>query len=248
MDNETTWPSDVLEYIEHHHDLFQAWELIKCGVRNLTVNVPQYDVAIYGLRDILKKYSLHGYHCTRLIESEAQCIMSNGLQLPNERLLHDRIRQIEQSGVIDPKIADRLRKEKQATEIYRTDMIWFCFYPPRLAGQRGIERFFRNWGGEALYNSHEDDALTGPVLKGLGTPCLFEVKVPIVDLAIPSWLEDKIIRRFLMKRGLETNECVDHDGRATRPIMAQNIIRLIQFPNPDFVKLTGCDTWSPTLA
>jgi hypothetical protein len=214
LDSETTWPYDVLNFLERHKDLFLAWEC-KARDQNLPVNVfvQKYESAVLGLREILDNHFLHGYHCTRLTELEVLWIKANGLQPPNEGVLRNRIQILEEARIIEPHIAERLRKENQAADGNRTGRIWFCFYPPRLAGQRGIESFFRSWGGEALYNSHEDDRVTGPILSSLGTPRLIEAVVPIIDLAVHSWLEDKIIRRFLINRGLQTNECVNFDGR-----------------------------------
>jgi len=126
-------------------------------------------------------------------------------------------------------------------------MISFCFYPPYKAGQGGIERLFRSWGGEALYNSHEDDPVIGPILNGIGTPCIIEAYVPIISLRCHDSLEDKVIRRYLVNRGLETVEPLDHEGKAEQPIPSQNISRIIPFPESDFIRLTRCDAWGPQL-
>ncbi len=126
-------------------------------------------------------------------------------------------------------------------------MIWFCFFPPKLAGQRGSERLFRSWGGEALYSSHEDDPTTGPILRSIGVPCLIEADVPITSLEVHSFLDVKIIRQFLVNRGLETQEPVHHEDRAKHPIPAYNIRRVIRFSDQVFSTLTNCDQWTPPL-
>jgi hypothetical protein len=249
LDIEATWPPELLDFLERHHDLFLAWESRNSRNDNVPVSVfvREYERAVCGLREILDDHLLHGYHCTRITESEIHRIKANGLHPPNAAILSNRIQMLQEAGTIEPYIADRLRNENQAADGNRAGMIWFCFYPPYLAGQRGIERLFRSWGGEALYNSHEDDLETGPILKSLGTPCLVEARVSISDLAVHSWLEDKVVRRFLINRGLKTNECINFDGRAIRPVSAQHITRIIKYPEADFIKLTGCDTWSPIL-
>ena len=40
---------------------------------------------------------------------------------------------------------------------------------------------------------------------------------------------------------------LDHSDYATEPILAKNIRRMIQFPDPDFLALTDCDEWKPPL-
>ena len=190
---------------------------------------------------------LHGYHCTRLTEPEIQNIMLNGMQLPNKQMLDRRIQSIQGAGLIESYIATRLKNENQAICSNRAEMIWFCFYRPYIAGQSGIQRLFRSWGGEALYNSHEKDPQTGPILKSIGTPCLIEANVPIADLGVHSTLCEKVARLFLIKRGLKKKKCVDHDDKANSPILSRNIKRIIQYPDPDFIALTHCNKWSPPL-
>ena len=125
-------------------------------------------------------------------------------------------------------------------------MLWFCFFEPKIAGEDGIERFFRSWGGEALYNSHERDPETGPVLKRIGTPCIVEAEVPISSLS-KSWLTEKMARIFLKKRGLITRECCDFESYADTEIPPETIRKVIKFPEPEFLRLTDCENWDTPL-
>ena len=112
-----------------------------------------------------------------------------------------------------------------------------------MAGEGGIGRFFRHWGGEALYNSHEEDQITSPVLSRIGTPCLVEADVPIASLKRHEGLAFKIVRRFLISRGYNTTEPIEYEGYINHPLPAKNIKRVIHFPDPDFCSLTGCSEW-----
>jgi hypothetical protein len=58
----------------------------------------------------------------------------------------------------------------------------------------------------------------------------------------------KIARRYLIWNGLQSTETVDHTDCAVRPLTAANIRRIIEFPNPDFITLTGCNDWRNPLA
>jgi hypothetical protein len=248
LSDETTWPHDVVRYLTENHDLFLNWETMEAGRGPTLVCARDYDCAIYGLRDVLSKYTLHGYHCTRLHESEIEHIKLNGMQPPNVKLLHKRIRAIQELGIISQESAQHFIANNQAHESYRADMIWFCFFEPHFANQFGIERFFRSWGGEALYNSHEDDPVTGPILRQIGSPCIVEADIPIENLAIHGGLELKVVRRFLVNHGLQTREPMDHEDRANKPINSQNVKRIILFPEKDFISLTKCDEWLPILS
>jgi cytochrome oxidase assembly protein ShyY1 len=60
-------------------------------------------------------------------------------------------------------------------------------------------------------------------------------------------LEDKVARQFLVNRGFQTREPVDHEDRTTHPLPARNIRRVIRLCEPAFALLTQCDTWTPPL-
>jgi hypothetical protein len=246
LNDEKTWPAEVLAYLEHHHDVFWAWE-DRSG-RSGTVSGPQYDRALYGLRAVLNDYTLHGYHCTRLTTAEIGHIMSQGMQPPNAAMLRGRIQVLLDSAVIDAAVARRLMQTNQADEANRANRIWFCFFAPHLAGESGIGDLLGFWGGEALYNSHDRDSETGPILARIGTPCLVEADVPIASLPGPGGLDMKVARQYVIWRGFKTSEPVEHEDRAQAPIAAKSIRRIIQFPEPDFRALTGYNTWKRPLS
>lgn len=190
---------------------------------------------------------MRGYHCTRLTEAEIQTILNCGTSLPDVTLLHKRIADVVAAGMLEESVSRNLMNKNQANDSNRAGMIWFCFFPPRVAGQLGIERFFRSWGGEALYNSHEDDPFTGPALANIGIPCIIEALIHIESFPRYSGLEQRLILRFLINHGFETEESWEHEDRAKTPIPPGNIIRIIRFPDADFISLTGCSMWKSPL-
>ena len=163
-------------------------------------------------------------------------------------MLARRIDTLAEASLVARDVARRLKSENQADENNRAGMVWFCFFPPQVAGESGIERFFRHWGGEALYNSHEGDPITSPALSCIGIPCLVEADVPIALLGRHGGLAFKIVRRFLISRGYRTAEPTDHEDHIDHPLPAENVRRVIRFPDPDFYSLTGCSEWCRPLA
>jgi hypothetical protein len=237
-----SWPSDVLTYLNEYHNLFLQWELgpSRIGAGN-------FDRAILAFEEILKAYALVGWHCSRLTRAEINHIIENGMQLPSVAMLSRRIDALVEQGLLTRESAHRLISTNQADERNRAGRIWFCFFAPSIGGQRGIERFFRHWGGEALYNSHEDNPEMSQVLGVIGTPVLVEARVPIRCLGPHSWLSIKTVRRFLISRGFRTDEPMDHEDQAVQPLAASNIQRIIRFPEPEFLRLTGCHEWRDPL-
>ncbi len=207
----------------------------------------EHDRAISALSDALQPFAIRGWRCTRLTAPEAQAIVDEGLALPEEAMLARRIDRLVADGLLAVHLAGRLKARNQAGESNRVGRTWFCFFPPRIAGEGGIGRFFRHWGGEALYNSHEADPVTSPALRAIGIPALVEADVPIALLRTHTWLPEKIARRFVISRGCKTREPVHHEDCAVHPLSAGFVRRVIYFPESDFLALTGCADWDQPL-
>ena len=127
----------------------------------------------------LQPHALVGWQRTRLTDEEIAIIRAGGLSLPNADMLHMRIDRVVGAGQLDPGVAASLQARNQADEANRAGKLWFCFFAPSRGGETGINRFFRCWGGEALYNSHEDHPVNAKELGAIGTPSIVEAEVPI---------------------------------------------------------------------
>ena len=268
LDRPPSWPAELLAYLDEHHDLFLEWETRRqdqvyaqlqrppprqrYGEPATAAQVPDrakilgqvFDKAIYGLRDILPAYEILGWHCTRLTDAETDEILRDGMGLPNVEMLARRIDALEKANVIEPDIARRLKSENQAGAENRAVMVWFCFSPPGNVDEYGIGLFFRHWGGEALYGCHEDDPVTSPVLRCIGTPRLVEADVPISLLDKARGPDFTTYRRFLISRGYCIQEPTDYEDYIVYPLPAQHVRRVISFPDPEFCSLTNCDEWT----
>lgn len=238
LDQPEAWPDPLASLLSGLHGLFLDWQIAPGKV-----NVKDYDRAILAVADAVRPYSITGWHCTRITDVEIAQIVRSGMQLPDGAMLRRRIDALVASGQLPADVGDRLAAHNQADESNRAGRLWFCFFPPRQAGEHGIGRFFRHWGGEALYNSHEGDPVTSPILRAIGTPCLIEADVPVASLAPGAGLAMKLVRIYLICRGYKTDEPVEHEDRGVQPIAADCVRRVIRYPDRDFIELTGCATW-----
>ncbi|MFJ7352741.1 hypothetical protein ACIQWS_01100 [Phyllobacterium sp. NPDC097923] len=239
LDAPETWPVALRSYLTEHYDLLLGWE-----IGEGTVAPGAFDDAMHGLMDALLPYAITGWHCTRLTDVEIDHILRCGMQLPDAAMLDRRIDALEATGQITDDVSRRLKVRNQSSDPNRAGRVWFCFFPPRIAGEHGIERFFRHWGGEALYNLHEDDPITSPAISGVGTPCIVEADVPVVSLEVHGGLSFKIAHRFLASRGFKIQNPIKHEDRIKRPLAAESIRRIVRFPDAEFCTLTGCSEWS----
>ena len=255
-----SWPASLLEVLDHHHHVLRTWEenfakppkdrtgFGDSGLDRINAPARAYDLAIRAVCDALRPFAVRGWHCTRLTDWEVEAIIADGLALPDAAMLARRIDRLVDDGALAPGTAARLKAENQSDDDNRTGRVWFCFFPPRLAGQRGIERFFRHWGGEALYNSHERDPVTSPALRAVGAPALVAADVPIALLESPLRTAFAVARRFVVSRGCATQEPIEHEDFITHVLPATCVRRVIRFPDPDFLALTGSDNWKEPLA
>lgn len=184
-----------------------------------------------------------GWHCTRLTDAEIALIEATGMQLPNAHILNERIDKLVEAGQIIGRIADALKSTNQAGDINRIGKLWFCFFAPNEAGEGGIHRFFRHWGGEALYNSHENNNLTSQALTSIGTPCVVEAVIQIRSLNQHSYVTQRVIERFLWGKGVLHSEPEILEGYSLDPIAAGSIKRVLKYPDVEFSRLTGYKNW-----
>lgn len=261
LETENTWPQTLRNYLDKNLEMLMAYaqheeadsDRVVSGQTSADFLPPNpfseaHEQATIDVVTILQHTTLRGWHCTRLTTKEVDHIKQHGMQLPSQAVLQSRIKQVQNDGLITADIAKRLNLINQADDHYRKGMIWFCFFPPFKGDQHGIERFFRRWGGEALYNSHESDPVTGTALTKIGKPCLIEANVPVSSFPKHTYLlGEHLIRRYLIQRGLKTEEPIDHENRVLQPLPPENIVRIIQYGDEDFTALTGCNQWSPTL-
>ena len=248
LNDESTWPEDLRNLIAAEKEVFLDYELRRTPNSPVSrFDAARWDRTVLSLSEFIAQYSLHGYHCTRLTNEEISTIQQHGMDLPNHSLLCARITRLLRQGLFTREVAQKLMANNDANNLFRSGRLWFCFFAPRTVSQPGIERFFRSWGGEALYCRHESDPVTGPALSAIGTPCLIEADVPLAGIELRYSLVERFGRQFLLNRGLRTMEPAEHEDHTRQAVPSDRIIRVIQYPSDEFLALTGCGTWDPPL-
>lgn len=245
LSDELTWPSVVLDCLNKHRDIFYLGKAILAGIEEgpFPTNYNKADEELYKA---LLPFPLKGYHCTKLTESEILNIANNGMNLPDLDLLTRRIDALASCGTLTLEIANKLKTKNQANDQKRAGKLYFCFYPPKKTGN-GVESFFRLWGGEALYGHHEKDLEVGEVLRNIGRPCIIEADIPVSFLSQHSELTDRTVNNFLKNRGYATNNYCDLVACSTKNISSSQIKKIFQFPDPDFIELSGCNDCDESL-
>jgi len=165
-----SWPPELLFVLERERDVFLHWERHS----GRPYSAQYFDPVIGAVTEAHKPLSVTGWNCTRLTAEEIETNRTDGTDLPNASMLESRIGRQLAAGLRSPGIAATLKSRNQASDKNRAGRLWFCIFPPLLAGESGIGRFFRQSGARALYNSHERDPVTSPALRAIGIPALVE--------------------------------------------------------------------------
>lgn len=227
------------EFLRVHCSEFCGWECTCCE----TANASRYDALVSDFRSALRAHSLVGYHCTRLTREEIDNVRLDGMAPQNATSLNARIDRLLEGGLISPEVSNHLKERNQAGENNREGMLWFCFFEPFIAGESAIGRFFRSWGGEALYNLHEGHPITGPAIRSVGIPCIIKASVPISSMVATKFPDGPLARTLLSEQGHRLRMPIEHEGYSIEHVSEDNIIEIIEYPSHKFLELTRCLQW-----
>jgi hypothetical protein len=197
---------------------------------------------------MLEGVDLAGFHCTRLHELEIADILSEGLQPLSAAFLERRIQRLTALGTFRHAIGERLCAEHEAPDSGRAGMVWFVFSRSLLRDETSMSRFFRSWGGEALYWRHEEDPETGPVLRRVGVPCIVEAALAAHTLGTIMPVAERVVTVYLRRRRVRTAERSEMEGWSPVAVGPERIRRIVRLGERDFARLTRCHRWEDPLA
>lgn len=117
-----------------------------------------------------------------------------------------------------------------------------------LSYESDVGRLFRSWGGEALYNSHENCDDTGPVLRGIGKPAIIVTAIPILKLRTSfDNIGERFLWKFLSDRKIRIDQAAAIETRTGEAVPARCILEIIKYSDRHFERLTGCSNWSESV-
>lgn len=256
IDEEQSWFPEIRDLFDEHLDILRAYEQERARIDamaendiDIRINRPPnehqaiHDMVLKRCNDALAGANLVGYHCARLHRDDIESIGSNGLVPLSVDFFNRRIDQREASGDFPPHVANRLRQENQIKDQNRLGRLSLIFSRCLLKDEYGVIRLFRSWGGESLYNTHEDDADTGSYLRKIGVPCIAVVLVPVAAIQTYCTVGERFLSVFLSRRGVATEIDPEMEGQVKITIGSDSVQRIIERHKSEFVTLTECDTW-----
>jgi len=262
IDDETTWPSRMLDLLDGGFEQMAVYEaerqmIDKLCRENALLRIRSPRPAgtesrlmlLAALNRELRDCRICGYHCTRLHEAEIVSIRREGLRPLSTKLARQRIERMVRLGVLPQHLAQRLLS-KNAVDDHagaRCGMVWLVFTRNLLKDEGGVERLFRSWGGEALYYYYEQDATIGPALRSIGMPAIIEAAVPALSVDSFVSVGERFLNAYLARRRISLEHGSAMEGHVQAAIPGRDILRIITIEDPAFEALTCCESWSTPL-
>lgn len=247
VEDSVTWPEPLTELFADFREILSRFEERQRQIDGVpgarftqTNEFADGRRAVVGKGEqILATERLLAFHCSRLLPHEAESVKAEGLRLPSPDFLCERVRRAVDEGYLTREIAERLLAENQAADPARQGSIFFGNARSSLKQVHLVCRFFQSWGGEALYISHEDDPITGPILMRIGQPYIITAALPSKSMQVPGRLSEYFINAFLQSIAVRTRNGVAFDSSVREDVPGEWLLEIIGSVDPCFAKLTG---------
>jgi len=258
IEDPRTWPDTLVKVMSENKNLFVAYHseekrLDKLGREDFMLRIrrppnlhkDQYNKVIETIVGILEKENIVGYHCTRLLDHEINNIKNVGMRMLTRELVTERLQSaldlgllsteqhsyISNSEILNDSLDDKMGK--------RTDYIWFNPNLSTLREGDGVFRFFQSWGGEAVYNGHEEDTKISPGLRSIGNPCIVKCSIPIADIDEDAvYLSRRFVSQFILDEIPYPHPTAGFDMGIQRNLQPSEVVDIIEISHPEFQKLT----------
>jgi len=257
-----SWPLELIQVAKDNRQLLISYQKERSRIGRLEwrlkINPPEnpyayeYKQLINKLDELLIEYSIVGYHCTRLLPEEIISIKGNGLKLLSKELVISKFNMALSLGYISKEQHTTLITseviEESLNDLYghRTGLVWFCANRSTLQDAVAVHNLFRSWGGEAVYNGHEEGVKAIPILRQIGIPAIVKCAIPINDVLHYHASYAVCFLSYFISDEIENPEppaCFDIN--AHRDLSANKVLEIIQFDSPLFAELTDYQSWYP---
>jgi hypothetical protein len=222
LDNPASIPSHLLRALSAQRIGFERHRYFDHVVRHETINAIADE-----LDRLVSKDRVVGYHCSK--ELTPDLFSSRGLRpLSINQHIEEFLEIVEVSA---PQLLDQFRRVytpwmRSAQMNGREGRVSFCL-ARELVVEEGTERFFKYYGGEALYWPFDKGNPCLDFLESLGRPVVVEVTLPARELS--TFTRRPFARSLLGYYGHSINpefQPEPLEAQMTRPILPSEIIRV----------------------
>ena len=237
IEDEKTWPKEVSILFDKNIKLLEKSQACEIWGSRLSTNPfrSSFDSIVEDINSKIASSEVIGYHCTRLLDYEAEEIDKNGLKLPSKELLQERLKEAHKRKIISQELVDNvMRQNEYLNTPVRENMLYLVCGVSELQNI-GILKFFQLWGGEAVFNSHEQSEHR-ETLSRIGSPIIIRAKIkPGQEKNIGK----RLAYAYLIARGIPTEDTPSFDHCSRAPLLPDTILRIISVHDIEFLKLTN---------
>ena len=129
---------------------------------------------------LMEKRTIRAWHYTRMSDAEVDALRAGGIYPSTPENIRARFAAQVAAGAFTAKVADRLYADSpyQSDQLdSRSNKFWMVSHPVDIE-DGGVELLLESWGGESAYFWQRDLGLQA-LLKGIGTPRVLEIAVPL---------------------------------------------------------------------
>jgi hypothetical protein len=245
FDDIESWPGEMLRLLRENEislkGFFEEEHRIDDLARedvSLRYNKPEniyrekWELIINQIEDVLKRHSIIGIHCTKLLDWEIEDIEKNGLRPLDKTFANQRIEKAFKAGLLSKRLKDELTDKKELEQKYRKGYVWVFHCLGTLNCESGLNRLLGLWGGESLYAYVKDNK----ELKHIGTPCITFVSIKISELDIYPELSKRMTAYYFNDNYFvhDTDSHIDSNLK---------VLKVLKRNENLFEELTGIQNW-----
>lgn len=202
-----------------------------------------WNLNIRKIEEILKRNSFIGFHCTRLTNKEVGIISKNGLVPLSTQLVKEKLERILNDKLLSKETFEFLLKNNSSNQNNRTGKIWFLHDKRILRNSNSVGRLFKNWGGESIYNNHEENKIIKSEITKIGKPVILVCSFKFEELNPFKSLAEYISKIWINRNSKEYFVNL-FDTKITKK---KKIKKVIRFEDKLFKELTEFENWKINL-
>lgn len=255
-DDENTWPSEILISLEEVEGKVREYQLERQRIERLCrddihiyINTPEnmyletWETIISKMEHSISGSKILGYHVTRLTDREIKNIICEGLKVLSLELLEEKLKGAAGDGYLSEVECKEAISNNQVEDMGRVGTIHFCFSSKLLRDENGVIRLLSNWGGEALYNTHEKHTNLGLALRGIGRPCIVISAIPVHQVNSYCSVAERLLNIWCSNRNICTGSNPLFEGHITNSVNSENIQSITSKDEDNFSHLTNYKVW-----
>jgi len=251
--NETdSYPIELVRLLKSCEKDLIKFDKEEKRINNLQINIDEYlnpienkyqqnwKLNINSIEEILLKEKFLGFHCTRLTNKEIKLISNNGLIPLSKELIKEKLTRVFSDKLISEETFKFLLENNASDQENRKGKIWFLHDTRTLKDSHSVGRLFENWGGESIYNDHENLQTIKSEITKIGKPTILVCSFDFEELSPFKRLAEYISKIWINRKSKESFVNLFD----TKIVKEKEVKIIIKYGDKLFDELTEYRNWT----